>query len=118
MTRQGGLLVADRPVETLKRAETPRLAIPHPGLCTNCDHADTCALPRAEGVPVIHCEEWTCSTATPDVRREAVEEREPERAAMEETAERPKGLCATCEGFATCAFWKPPEGVWHCEEYY
>jgi hypothetical protein len=39
-------------------------------------------------------------------------------AARTQPAGRPlKGLCATCESFPTCAWTKPDEGIWHCEEY-
>ena len=89
------------------------------GLCSSCDHAPYCTFRRFAGQTVLHCEEWSGETVALGTLGQPGLCEPPSRtvAALRLPNPLPKGLCATCEEYRTCAFAKPKSGVWHCEEY-
>ena len=119
MPKNSKLMVIDRPQEEAREREPHNVAAPA-GLCTNCDHAATCTFQRPTGQPIAYCDEWTCEDSMPNPIQNAgtdQDEIEMKREWAMEAEARPKGLCMTCEAYPTCMFPKPPDGVWHCEEY-
>jgi hypothetical protein len=84
------------------------------GLCANCCRGEDCSLRRDRPAPVIQCEEYDIERP-PTYKRRATRVRE--TATFVEAGETRKGLCANCEGWATCSFPKSEAGIWHCQEY-
>ena len=102
---------------------------PYRGLCATCEHRTTCTYPHPKDRPVLFCEEFeglcdnliaaagpispllrAAQTQTTGVRHEP-------RIEVRDKPSPYKGLCRTCENRETCTFPKPPDGVWHCEEF-
>jgi hypothetical protein len=82
------------------------------GLCSTCIHTETCTFRRDVSQAVLECDEFdTGKTA------EAVVIEAPATAVELESAIEFKGLCVNCDIRQSCTFSKPPEGIWHCEEY-
>ena len=99
----------------------PSLEVEYPGLCMTCVHSSTCAFPRRKGQAVLSCEEFDEHGEGPaegaDLTPPVVEEGRASAAPMKGESPEYKGLCSSCENRETCAFPKPPGGVWHCEEF-
>jgi hypothetical protein len=90
------------------------------GICLACKHAEGCIYPRNQGQIVLNCEQFEpCAPmASPSPSKAQID--------LEELWKKPsgnrpgtefKGLCSNCEERYSCIYPKPPEGVWHCEEY-
>ena len=86
-----------------------KVMIPH-GLCVTCKNVVDCVFPREEGKAILFCEEFEGEVK--DETKKVVKS-----AASKPVLNDAKGLCRTCESFATCVFPKTESGVWHCEEY-
>jgi hypothetical protein len=88
---------------------------PVTGICAVCARAETCAYLLSSSAPVLQCEEFQ---AFPAKRGPEPMEQPLDLSRMsEEDAGESLGLCANCAKRKTCAFPKPPGGVWQCEEY-
>jgi len=86
------------------------------GLCATCNEAPDCAYARQAEAPILFCEMFDDSQ--PDGPPQVEEKKdEVHSSEMPATESHLKGLCVNCENRQTCAFPKPPEGIWHCEEY-
>jgi hypothetical protein len=81
------------------------------GLCSTCQKDAWCRFPRKAKLPVMDCLEFDGEVLAHRIRRHRTG-----RAATERHGDAP-GLCAWCDAEATCAFPRPPGGVWFCEEY-
>lgn len=87
------------------------------GICTSCAHTRGCTFLRSAGRPVIQCEEWSMDASGEAFLMEEPFDPAERTRPLTATNPLPRGLCATCEEYTTCAFMKPESGVWHCEEY-
>ncbi len=99
------------------------------GLCSTCEGRATCTYPHYGDRPTLFCEEFDglaanlAADAASAGRFSWGGEGRVSVVAQEHRVEvkrRPspyKGLCSTCDNQETCAFTKPPGGVWHCEEF-
>ncbi|MCD4733849.1 hypothetical protein K8R78_06385 [bacterium] len=85
-----------------------KVMVPH-GLCVTCKNVVDCVFPREEGKAIRFCEEFDGEVKT--------ESKVAKPVATKPVLNEAKGLCRTCESFATCVFPKSEAGVWHCEEY-
>jgi hypothetical protein len=108
-------LKVKKKVFTPKKAEIPdfaqdkfHYAKPTIGLCVTCNKVDDCAYLQMNNAPRFYCEGFDDYVPM---------KKENYRVSPLEIAPVVKGLCVTCEVRETCAFPKPAEGVWHCEEY-
>lgn len=105
--------------------EKPVQEIPESmGLCTTCNEAPTCVYAKNAKSPVLFCEMFDNSTspaeATTPSEMVAVEQvgiPQAQNAPNKGRLSNLKGLCVNCDNRETCAFTKPEDGVWHCEEY-
>ena len=85
------------------------------GLCTNCDEAELCCLRLLVKKPVIHCEEYKCTTVQPNTSDRC---RAPDLALAQSAPSDPTpGLCSNCDHADNCRLPKSEAGVWYCEEY-
>ena len=93
----------------------------HSGLCSTCEGRIECTYPRYEDRPRIFCDEFDWAWQHRMEMTAASEK--PQRAVASQSAQQPrtqskyKGLCATCDNQLTCAFPRPADGVWRCEEF-
>ncbi|MHC4127480.1 MAG: hypothetical protein ACYSWT_09360 [Planctomycetota bacterium] len=90
------------------------------GICASCNNLATCFHFARRG-PVFTCEQFddhvpSRSNPTPQ-QQQLRNERAAFAAKSREETQRLKGLCVNCEHRFTCAYFKPPGGIWHCEEY-
>jgi hypothetical protein len=83
-------------------------AKPTIGLCVTCNKVDDCSYLQMNNAPRFYCEGFDDFIP---------QKKEAFRTTTLEMTPVVKGLCATCDVRETCAFPKPAEGVWHCEEY-
>jgi hypothetical protein len=79
------------------------------GLCSTCDSAPTCTLPKSLERPVICCEEFGTAPA-PITETNCHKD-------CGESSNGKLGLCSNCAVRATCQLPKPDGAVWWCEEY-
>jgi hypothetical protein len=94
-------------------------------ICGSCDRQKSCGFAKSMGQLVLECDEhqgfqglylstngWKPGTSTRDLK--LISGKDALRAVSPGDC---VGLCVNCEDRDTCAFPKPPGGVWHCEEY-
>lgn len=81
------------------------------GLCSTCDSALTCTLPKSLERPVVCCEEFAVTPEPASTKANVC------HADCGENGNGKLGLCANCDARATCRLPKPDGGVWWCEEY-
>ncbi len=86
------------------------------GLCSSCRSTSTCTFPKTSAQPILQCEEFDGSSASPP---DALL-----KSSLSSPASRPAedltmlmGLCRGCERAMTCTYPKTEGGVWHCEEF-
>lgn len=105
---------------TVKRVSKINIAKPKEalaenlGLCSTCNNVANCGFLRANGQPIVFCEEF--DSIVPTVSEEVVSEHFPTVEEMREWDEY-KGLCINCDNRKDCAIRNREIGVWHCEEY-
>jgi hypothetical protein len=83
------------------------------GICSTCNHAESCCFRRDTQRPVLECDEFDDHVDLPRVDRRL----KPEAISSEDRSEQYKGLCINCENRTTCVFGVPGQSIWHCEEY-
>jgi hypothetical protein len=88
---------------------------PEHGLCTTCSQVETCVFPKNPGRPFLECEEFEGLTMKP--QKASGPESGWTVLGQDQLLGKRLGLCANCEGRATCVFPKPERGVLQCEEY-
>lgn len=82
----------------------------HKGLCSTCNHSNTCSHADNGEQPVLHCEEFDGYSAEPVRAKDRIN-------VEEKNDGKYNGLCTNCGIRETCTYPKPEGGVWHCEEY-
>jgi len=104
-------------IEKIKRAEPKPTAVPEKeGLCSTCANESTCVYYQERGQVVLFCEEYDGNGAKLTI----APKKAPEPVVPPVKIEKIKifkGLCINCEKRESCQFFKPEEGIWHCEEY-
>jgi hypothetical protein len=86
------------------------------GLCSTCNHLESCGFRRDTQRPVIECDEFDnyVAPARPQGKTEA-------KASLttqdKDDSRQYKGLCVNCGVRETCKLHSPDESIWHCEEY-
>ncbi len=91
------------------------------GLCSTCDGRATCTFPKYEDRPKLFCEEfdWWSQYRMETTARIKPRVRQTEAPATVEARKtsKYKGLCANCDNQNGCAYSKPADVVWQCEEF-
>ena len=90
------------------------------GICLACKHGEDCIYPIDREEAVLNCEQFDLcpplASPPPDPERMELEELW-RRSQRDAPGKEFKGLCSNCEERHACIYPKPPEGIWHCEEY-
>jgi hypothetical protein len=88
------------------------------GLCSTCNHVETCTGRETWVGPVYHCEEFDDHVEIPRQGQLRAVAAEPAGAGTTAPGARDRqGLCINCDHRNECSFPIPEGGVWHCEEY-
>ncbi len=83
------------------------------GLCSNCNHRQTCCYLERASQPILHCEEFFAHT--PETTRSTTQVRT--RTDGGGDVDKFNGLCVNCDFRLDCKNAGKEGGVWHCEEY-
>ena len=88
------------------------------GICSTCNHAETCSFRRDTPRPVLECDEFDDHVDLP--RRDLLRgdlELKSSAVSSESGSEQYTGLCVNCEVRTTCTLRTIGQSIWHCEEY-
>jgi hypothetical protein len=90
------------------------------GICASCTKLAICRYPKSVQHPVMFCEEFSSSKASPckrEIPAEPVLLDAPVRAAVswENFSNNYIGLCKRCSRLYACRLTKPGGGTWLCE---
>ena len=86
------------------------------GLCSNCNHAESCYYQNMSASPVFYCEEFDDSSPSHAVFGSKLPRTKMSQPVNE--ADNNFGICLNCFHQKTCGFCNPNQTKIFCEEYY